>query len=803
MASTHGLLTNAATFRAVRRQPASALLVIAALALGAAATITLFAFVSAVFLEPLPYPDADRLVWLQENHAEIPARTISYPNFLDWRADNQTFAAMATFRRVRATFAAGISGDNRARAVDSLEVPASYFGVLGIAPQLGRDFTADEDVHGAPLVAIVSHSLWQSELNGDAAAIGASISIDGAKHTIVGIAPAAPEAPGRPEAWVLAGQRAAPGSGWTQRDNRFAGYVLARLKPDVTIEQAAEDLQRIEQRIAADYPFEAGHTAEVLPLRTALYGELRLPVMISFGAVAVLLLIVCVNSSNLLLLRATARRPEFALRAALGAGTRHIVRQVLAESAMFALLGTGAGVLLAIAATELLRSLLPEALLNGAAPTVGLPVALFALALMICLGLLTGLAPALRAAAASFGEAFGAGSRATPGGGRLRDALAVAQIALALALLVCAVLLAESMARIERSDYGFDPRGVLTFRVLADPQARRATQTQLQTRALASIAQVPGVQSVAIAQELPGRDPRWQTDIAPESAVPRTPGVLINVDWAVVSGAYFETLRMPLASGRAITEQEAADGAPVMLIDENLARRFWPNGDAVGKHIRYDSATPIEIVGVVADMRTFGRQENGRIKIYTPYGRFPLRDVAVIVRASGEPLALLPQIRAALQSAVPGIGVYDVSTLRAELAEYVAPRTLTAWLVGLFAALAAALAALGIYGVVSYATLQRSRELVIRMALGARPASIARLLLGKGVALTAAGIVLGLAMGGAASRAISSLLFGVSATSPAAYVLAAAAFAVVAVAASVAPAWRARKLDPAQAMRNP
>lgn len=797
----YGLLSGAAAPRALRRQPASAALAIAALGLGAAATITLFAFVSAIFLEPLPYPGADRLVWVQEDHAEIPARSISYPNFLDWRAENRTFAAMATFRRVRSTLTAD-TGDGRARAVDSLQVPAAYFGVLGFEPQLGRAFTSDEDVYGAPLVAIVSHSLWQSELRGDPRVIGATVAIDGEKHTIVGVAPAAPEAPGRPEIWVLAGQRAAPGSPWTQRDNRFAGYVLARLQPNATIAEATADLRRIEQRIASEHPFEAGHTAAVLPLRTALYGELRLPVAISFGAVAVLLAIVCVNSSNLLLLRATARRPEFALRAALGAGTRHLVRQVLGESAWFALLGTAGGVLLAVGATELLRSALPEALLNGADPRVGAPEALFSLALMLGIGVLTGLPPALRAAAASFGEAFGAGGRATARGGRLRDALTVAQIALALALLVCGVLLVESMARIERFDYGFDPRGVLTFRVLADPQSSRAAQAQLQTRVLESVAQVPGVAAAALAQELPGRDPRWQTDIAPESSVPRTPGTLINVDWAHVSGAYFAALRIPLVAGRPITEREAADGAPVMVIDESLARRFWPNGDALGKHIRYDSATPIEIVGVAADMRTFGREETGRIKIYTPYGRFPLRDTAVVVRANGDPLALLPSIRAALQTAAPGIGIYAEGTLRTELAEYIAPRTLAAWLVGSFAALAAALAALGIYAVVSYATLQRSRELVIRMALGARPASIVRLVLRKGLVLSSAGMALGLLLGGGASRALSSLLFGVSASNPSAYALAAAAFALVAALASAGPAWRTRKLDLAHAMHD-
>jgi predicted permease len=445
---------------------------------------------------------------------------------------------------------------------------------------------------------------------------------------------------------------------------------------------------------------------------------------------------------------------------------------------------------------------LPEALLGGAAPAIGPPVALFSAALMAGIALCTGLPSALRAAAAQ-GGMVGAGARATAGGGRWRDALAVAQIALALALLICAALLAESLARLTSASYGFDPSGVLTFRVLEDSQGSREAQAELQRRVLAAVAAVPGVERAAIVQELPGLEPRWQTDIAPESTVPRNPGELIHVDWAIVSSGYFDALRIPLASGRALTEREAAEGAPVMVIDESLARRFWPNGQAVGKHIKYDSAQPIEIVGVAADMRTFGREDRGRIKIYTPYGRSQLRDVEVMVRVSGgEPLAALPRVRAALEAALPNVGVYGAGTLESELASYVAPRTLTASLLGLFAIVATALAALGVYGVVSFAALLRTRELVIRMALGARPASVVRLLVRKGAALAAVGIGLGLVIAAGASRAIAGFLFGVSATHASTYVLAAAAFAAVAVGASLVPAWRARKLDPALAMRE-
>lgn len=789
--------------RLVWRAPASALALLAMLAAGAGATVTLFAVVNAVFLEPLPYPEPQQLVRVHEDHAEIPARSISYPNFLDWQASTSSFSAMATARGVRATFALQAGQE---RAIDARQVNFAYFGVLGIVPRLGRDFAATDEVFGSPLVAIVSERLWQSELGGRTDVVGTQVFIDGELHTIVGVAPTVSGAPAAGDAWVVAGQRAAPGSAWTQRDNRLAGYVIARLKPGVSLAAATTDLNRLGAQLAQQYPItNADHTIVVLPLRTALHGNLRAPVLISFGAIVVLLTIVCVNASNFLLLRALSRRAEFALRAALGAGARHLSLQVFAESALFALLGTAIGVALAAGATSALVAAAPNGLFNGAEPRVGLPVVGFSLALMAAVGLLTGLPSALRATSVDLRAALATGSRGTSAGGRVRDGLAVLQIALALALLVCATLLVESMARINEADLGFDPTGVLTFRVLVDPQADLAGVARAHALALEALESLPGVAAAALVQELPGRDPRWQNDINPESEVAarRAPGELINVDWAIVSARYFEALRIPIVSGRAMTQQEADEGAPVMLIDELLARRYWPNGDAVGKHIRHDGRGPVEIVGVARDVRIVGQEALPRIKIYTTYGRFPLRDVAVMVRGGGvAPQALLPQIRDALTAVDAGLAISNVSTLSAELEEHLAPRTVTTALLGSFALVASLLAAVGIYGVVAYATLQRSRELVIRAALGASPARLLRLLLRKGLVLCAAGIGCGLVVAAVASRALASLLYGVSLSSPEPYLFAAAAFAVVALAAFLAPAWRGSNAAPALAMRN-
>src|SRR5690606_8936360 len=456
----------------------------------------------------------------------------------------------------------------------------------------------------------------------------------------------------------------------------------------------------------------------------------------------------CVNASSLLLIRATSRSDAFALRAALGAARRDIALHVLAESLLFALAGTAIGVALAAVATKLLAAGLLEALPIGAAPSIDASAALFSVALMAALGVLTGLPPALRAASFRFGRGFGAGGRATTGGGRARDVLAVLQIALAMTLLVCAALLAESMSRLWRFDYGFDPSRVLTFRAVVEEARPSRDVNRIHARLLDALEALPGVSAAALTQELPGFDPRWQTDINPESelAANREPGELINVDWAMVSGRYFDALRIPIETGRAITEREAAEGPALLVLDESLARRFWPDGDALGKPIRYDGPEPVRIVGIARNVRAFGREEPGRIKIYTPYGRFPLRDVAVIVRADGpESSALVPAIRAVLSSVDASLAIYDVATLEHKLEQHVMHRSLVTKLVVLFAALASVLAALGIHAVVSYAALQRSRELMIRVALGAHASRIVSLLLGKGLALAVVGVVLGLA----------------------------------------------------------
>jgi putative ABC transport system permease protein len=787
------------------RRPRDTGFAVAALALGTGATLTLAALVNAAFVAPLPYPAADRIVHLSERQAEIPDRRVSYPNFLDWQARNDSFELMAAVRETTPV----LRREQGARVLDARQVTADYFRVLGVAPFIGRDFTAAEDRFGAPRVAIVSAALWSAEFGAPPDIVGRQLALGDGDYTIVGVADRLSQLPGAPEIWTLTGQLAAPDSPWFGRSNRIAGYVLARLRADRSIEEARADMRRVGDGLAAEFPIHnAGHTIDIVTLQRSLVGDVRLPLLLAFGAVGVLLLIVCTNVANLLLVAAIRREREFALRAALGADRRQVLAQVLCESSLLTLLGTGSGALLAVAALDVLRRVAPEAWLDGMGVAADGSLIAFAAAVCAFVSIAVGSVPAWRCVTTNVQRGLrGAGRAANRfGAQRVRNASIVVQASMAVALLVCAALLANSLLLIERSSFGFDGDDLLTFRLSVGAEyASRAQRTQLLARVASDLDALPGVASAALLNELPGREPTWQTDIAPVvggESVRVVPGQLINVDWGIVSARYFETLRVPILRGRSFTGSEAEQGAPVMVIDEQLAQRFWPEGDALGSHIRYDGPTAIEIVGIAANVRTYGEQETGRVKIYTPYGRFP-ESFTVAVRAAGEDGAsLVGPIRTALRTIDPGIAMSEIGTLDDVLERQITPRTWTTSLVALFAALAVALTALGIYAVMSQAVLERVREVGVRTALGARPRDILRLLVMRGMGLCGAGVALGSLLGLAASRLMAGMLYGVTPASGHVYVAGAAVFLAVALAACLAPALRAAKLDPLAALRH-
>lgn len=795
-----------ASARALRRTPSFALLVVAMLALGIGATATLFSAVRAVFLEPLPYAEAERLVWLRENQADVPARPISYPTFLDWQTRNAAFSVMAAARNLQLRW----QTPSDPRVLDVAAVTADYFRVFGVQPSVGRDFAAADDAFGAERVAIVSHRFWQGELGGAPNVLGSELVLDDMAFSVVGVAPSQPPVPGNVNVWILTGAQASPGSAWLDRAVRWAGFAVARLKPGVSIEAARIEMARVQSQLADEYPrYSAGHQVEVLELRDVLIGDTGLPLLLSLGAVAVLLIVVAVNASNLLLVRTISRQREFAIRTALGADRRAIAGHVLADSILLVAIGTMLGLTLAVWGTELLRSVLADRMFAGVTIGVDFAVVGYTLALGVVLVAGTCAFPIWQAASGRAWSGLGQGTRATgrPSQARAFSVFLVVQNALSVLLLICAALLSSSMLRILSSDNGFDQDGVLTFKLdLPEGYSRPVELNPLYARLIRELEVVPGVSKAAVFNELPGLQPRWQTDIAPEldgRALRTPPGDEINVDWRIVSSDYFETMGIELASGRTFTDDEAQRASEVMLVDESLARRFWPDDDALGKRIRYDGPTPIEVIGVVKNVRVYGAEEPGRITIYTPFGRFPfLGAVGVAVRAEGiDASALIAPIRAVVRSIDPRIAIDEIATLEQHLDQNVALRALTTQAILAFASFATLLAGIGLYGVLRYVVGQRTREMGLRIALGARGVDIARLVLRRGVLISFAGILLGVALALVAGRVISSLLFGINALDPSIYVLVAALSLVITIVACAVPAWRAASVGAHTALR--
>ena len=776
------------------------------LALGIGANTAIFTVINAVLLRPLPYPEADRLVWLSERHEEIPSRWVSYPNFLDWRARNRSFEVMSIIRGWQMT----MTGDGEAQAVNARMVTADYFRVMRASPQVGRDFNGEEDRFGAPAVTVLSHDFWQAQFGGDPNIVGHSLTLNNLPFRVIGVMPREFQHQGPPALWVLAEQYAAPAGPWFQRDSRVAGNVIARLQKGVSIEQARADMKSVEGQLVAEHPWtNEGNTIRLVSLQESIVGNTRLSLWLLFAAVGAVLLIACANVANLLLARAATRQKEFAIRAALGASRLRVIRQLLVESVLLALVGGGLGLLLANWGVEVLIKVAPPELPRLAGVTIGWPVLAFTLLLSLLTGLVFGIAPAWQSTKTDLHETLKEGARAAGDGrgGRLRSAFVVAEIALAMVLLAGAGLMINSLTRLFASDPGFDGRQVVTMEILPrEAYPTRPQSRQFHSQLLERLATLPGVEAVAVLNDIPGLEPAWQTDINPEingQYQEINPGELINVDWGIVTADYFRVFRIPLKQGRTFTPQEVAQGSPVMIVDEHLAQKFWPDGDAIGKHIKYDSATPIEIIGIAGDVRNYGAEALGRIKIYTPFGRLPLPLSNLAVRAAGvDPLSLVAAIKGEVQAINPNVPVTEVTTVENLLAVHVAPRRFNTWLLGLFAAIALLLAAVGIYGVMTYVAAQRTREFGIRLALGAQRRDVLRLMIWQSLRLAIIGLALGLSVSLALTRWLDSLLFGVSATDPVTYAIIALLLTAVILLSSYLPARRATQVDPMVALRH-
>lgn len=793
-------------FRMLGKSPGFTSIAVLTLALGIGANTAIFSVINAVLLRPLPYPEADRLVWLNERHDQIPARWISYPNFLDWRERNQSFESLALIRGRQMT----LTGGGEAQVINARMVTADYFRVMRVRPLLGRDFDTEEDRFGAPRVAVLSHAYWQSQFGSDPEVVGKPITLDNESFTVIGVMPAEFQHQGPPAVWVSTEQYAEPRSGWFHREDRVAGSVIARLKPGVTLEQARIDMKSIEQQLIDAYPMQnGGNTIRAVTLQESIVGDSKQQLLLLLAAVGVVLLIACANVANLLLARAATRKKEFAIRAAMGASRPRLLRQLLIESLLLALVGGALSLLLARWSVDLLVRFAPEDLPRMAGVTIGGRVLGFALGLSMVTGIVFGIAPAWQSTRTDLHETLKEGGRTTTDArsGRLRSVFVVTEIALAMMLLVGAGLLIKSLARLQASDPGFNSHNVITMRLLPHQSyAGRAQLTEFYAQALDRISALPGVESACVLNDdLPGLEPGWQNDINPEvngEYLKIKPGELINVDWGIVTEDYFKTMGIPILQGRTFTPQEGMRGGKVMLIDEQLARQFWPQGDAVGKHIKYDGPNPHEIIGVVGDVRNYGSESLGRIKMYTPFGRFPLPASTLAVRATSvDPVTLIPAVKREVQAISLNVPVNQIATLDDRLAQHIAPRRFITWLLGLFAAVALVLAAIGIYGVMSYSVAERTHEIGVRRALGAQDSDVLRLVMRRGLVLALTGTAIGTAASVALRRVVSNLLFGVSSVDPLTFAGVAVLLVAVALLACYHPARRATSVDPMVALR--
>jgi putative ABC transport system permease protein len=705
---------------------------------------------------------------------------------------------MSTFRG----WSVNITDSDQPENLNARIVTSDYFTVMRATPFMGRDFTPEDDKPGAAPVTIISYGFWQKHFGGDPNVIGRELLLDDKPHTVIGVIPQSFVHHGPPPLWVLMGPL-----NWKERDVRTGGNVIARLKPGVTIDQARADMNRVSQQLLQEHPIaNAGaNVVNVVSLQDSITRNVSTALKILFGAVGLVLLIACANVANLLLARAAARRKEFAVRAALGASRFRIVRQMLVESLLLAVAGGALGLLLATWTIALLSRVAHETVPRMSGLALSGKVLGFNLAVSILTGILFGVIPALRSSKTDLQETLKDNSTTTTErqGKKLRGMLVVSEVAFSVALLVGAGLLVKSMLVLLRTDNGFNSNGVLTMelRVSRNRYQKRPELNRLLHQVLDNVKPLPGVESAALSSTLPGLE-NWQTDIAAEGYTQRKRGELINVDWSIVTSEYFQTMNIPILQGRTFTRDEEEQGKPVVLVDENLANHFWPNGDALGKHIAYDSPDWHEIVGITRQVGMYGSEAKPLIKIYTPLGRFAQRDPLLSIRSSmTDAQTLTAAVTRAVRDIDKDLPITEVATLDDILAREASTRRFNATLFSVFAALALALAATGVYGVLSYSVSQRTHEVGIRMALGAGRRDVLRLFMGQGMRLVLLGLVIGAGGALALTRLMSSLLFGVSTTDVVTFVVVGLMLTLVGVLACYLPARRATRVDPLVALR--
>jgi putative ABC transport system permease protein len=776
------------------------LVAVVTLALGIGANTAIFTVVNALLLRPLPYTDSDRLVMVWQDLRARGGPATEWPGpsqHFDWKAETSVFENLTSVRGWNASLG---GGGALPEAFPGEQTTFEYFDVLGARPALGRTFRQSDDIPNAPRVVVLSHSLWTQRFGGDPSAVGRMVSINGENHEVIGVMPAT-----FTSAWVTNARLWRPlrMNPTNPSRNLAVNHTIGQLKPGVSLAQAKAGLATLAKRLEREHPeSDTGKGINPVPLQEQKVGNVKPALFMLQGAVAFVLLIACVNIANLLLSRASGRVREIAVRRALGADRMRIVRQLLTESVILALIGGAAGLILGVWGVAALKSIAPDGTPRIAEVGVDRTVLAFAALLSLATGIVFGLVPAAHAARDQFTDALKQGGRGHmgDGGGRARRLLIVAELALALVLLVGGGLLLRTFIALQRADLGFNPNNVVAGFVLPPGAVYKKDPERLAfyDAILARAAALPGVKYAALSSVIPlGGDSDTDFQIEGRPVATRSSDALITW-YRIVSANYFAAMEIPLRRGRLIADRETA---PTVVINETMAKRHWPTEDPVGRRIRFGDSPWFTIVGIVADVQVRGARGTNEVETYIPYWQNPEPGVSIVLKTATDPAALAEPLRRAVKEVDPGIAVASLATMDAMVAEANGGARFYATLVAIFAGLALVLAAVGIYGVMSYAVGQRTQEIGVRLALGAAERQIFGLVVGESLKLAVVGLAIGLAGSIAVGRALQRLLFGVQGTDAVTFAATAALLVLVAFLASYLPARRAMRIDPMEALR--
>jgi putative ABC transport system permease protein len=798
------------SLRKLRKNPGFTLLVILILGLGIGANTSIFSLVNAVLLRPLPYGDPEQLYWLYEQDlsAGKSKEPVSPANYLDWAGQTKAFEQLGASRSSTYT----LTGSGEPISVLGYRVSPGFFDLLRARPLLGRTFQTEKEANDNPSV-VLGYGIWQRQFGGQQGILGQTITLDGKPYTVSGVMPKEFQFPTiDTEIWT---PLVMPPQIKGNRNSRLL-RVVGRLRPGMTAAQAQDEMNVISSRLAQTYPdADTGWSAQLTPMHDEFVGDVGIYMMLLLGAAAFVLLIACANITSLFLVRAAGRQKEIAIRISLGAKRKRLIGAFLIEGALFTLLGGVVGLLLAWWGREKLISFFPDTISNLSIPRVSsLPIdwRVLTFTFLLCLisTLVFGLLPAWQSSKpdlnsflkeSSRGMSTGFGSR------RFRNVLIVAEIALAFVLMIGAGLMIKSFREVKQTGLGFDPNQLLTARVLLPPYKYKEPQqmSAFYDQILQRVRALPGVQSAGLSNYLPLSGWWNSLTFTIEGSPPAPAGQEPEVDHRVISPGYFATLKVPLIKGRDFTDADNAQSTPVVIINESMARRYWPGEDPIGRRIKFDGEDKVDwrvVVGLVGDLRHFGAETEPKPEVYRPYLQESTALMGLAIRTTVEPNSMARAVRNVIHEVDPDQPVTHVMTMGDLVAESAAPKRVSMTLLTVLGLAALLLASLGIYGVLSYSIVQRRHEIGIRMALGARRGEVIGLILRQSLKLILLGLAVGLALGLILTKIFSAVLFGVRATDPVTFAGVTLILALTAFAASYIPARKATKIDPWIALRN-